>query len=370
MQPTPASGPRLRRFAWWGLFLVGCLYLAIGWWPWRPWPDNRVQWRQDGPGLVFHPPSLAWLPPLPPEVLPAAPGAVWIEFEIVASPQAVPTLQQILTLHDGRLPAKLAVCQWKSDLLLWIPAPGAPRGIREIGTTLADGRPHLVTLVLGESETRIYVDGVLRRRSTEFRVDPGAWRGQWVLGDAPEGKRGWRGELRSLGVGRGARTAEPIVERHREWERREAEGWGPSAGMAAFFALSEGRGRMAGGRAPGVWLELPRVYEVPHKQPLAGTSDWSQIWGRDARDTLINVLGFLPVGVLAWLACGGYGLGIRWVGVFCFGSLLSLTIEVGQIWLPERVSSVIDLACNGLGSLLGGGVGAVATWLGGGIRSR
>ncbi|MBM3842028.1 MAG: hypothetical protein FJ397_01990 [Verrucomicrobia bacterium] len=360
MQPTPASGPQLRRLAWWGLGLIAGAYLAIGWWPWQPWPDNRVQWRRDGPGLEFHPPSLALLPPLPPAVLPAAPGGVWIEFELVASPQAVPALQQVLTLHDGWLPAKLSVCQWKSDLLLWIPAPSAPRGIREIGTTVADGRPHLVTLVLEETETRIYVDGILRRRSAEFRVDPEAWRGQWVLGDAPEGKRGWRGEFRSLGVGRGPRTAEQVVGRQREWERREVEGWGASSGMAAFFALNEGRGRMAGGRAPGVWLELPRVYAVPHKLALVGSWDLGQVWRRDARDLVVNVLGFLPVGVLAWLAWGRAGLALRWLGVLASGLLLSLMIETGQIWLPERVSSAIDLACNGLGSILGGLLGAVA----------
>lgn len=360
MQLIPASGSRLRQVAWWALLLLGCLYLGIGWWPWRPWPDNRVQWRREGPGLKFQPPSLALLPPLPPEVLPAEPGGVWIEFEVVASPQAVPTLQQVLTLHDGAAPAKIAVCQWKSDLLLWIPAPGAPRGIREMGTTVADGRPHLVTLVFGESETRIYVDGVLRRRSAEFRVTPSAWRGQWVLGDAPAGKRGWRGEFRSLGVGRGPRTTEQVVERQRDWERREAGGLGPAEGMAAFFALNEGRGRMASGRAPGVWLELPRIYSAPHKLPLAWSGDLAQVWRRDARDTVVNVLGFLPVGVLAWLACGRVGLAWRWLVVLGSGLLLSLVIETGQIWLPERVSSAIDLACNGLGSSLGGLLGAVA----------
>ena len=357
MQPSPASGPRLRRMARWGLLLIGVAYLAIGWWPWEPWPDNRVQWRREGPGLVFSPPSLALIKPLPAGVPTSPAGAFWLELELVAWPQAVPALQQVLTLHDGQLPPKLAVCQWKADLLLWIPAPGAPRGIREIGAPVADGRPHLVTLVLGENETRIYVDGVLRRRSAEFRVNPEALRGSWVLGDAPEGKRGWRGELRSLGVGRGARTAEQVAERQREWERREGGGWGPGEGMAAFFALNEGRGRMGSGRQPGVWLELPAVYEVPHKLPLARSPDLSQVWRRDARDTGINLLGFLPVGVLAWLAWGGSGLGVRWLGVVGSGFLLSLTIETGQIWLPERVSSLIDLACNGLGALLGG-VGA------------
>ncbi len=360
MQLTPASGSRRRQVAWWGLLLLGGLYLAIGWWPWQPWPDNRVQWRQDGPGLKFQPPSLAVLPPLSLEILPAEPGGVWIELELMASPQAVPALQQVLTLHHGGAPAKIAVCQWKSDLLLWIPAPDAPRGIREIGTTVADGRPHLVTLVFGEHETRIYVDGVLRRRSVEFRVHPEAWRGQWVLGDAPAGKRGWRGELRSLGVGRGPRPSEQVIERQGEWERREAGGMGTTPGMVAFFALNEGRGRMASGRVPGVWLELPKVYTVPHKLPLAWSGDLTQIWRRDVRDTLVNVLGFIPLGVLAWLACAQVGPTLRWLGVLGSGLLLSSIIETGQIWLPERVSSAIDLFCNGLGSMLGGLLGAVA----------
>jgi VanZ family protein len=130
--------------------------------------------------------------------------------------------------------------------------------------------------------------------------------------------------------------------------------------MAAFFALNEGRGKMAGGRWPGVWLEFPAVYEVPHKQPLAGSPDVAQVWRRDARDTVINVLGFLPVGLLAWLGWGGAGLGLRWLGVLGSGLALSLTIEIGQVWLPERVSSMIDLTCNGLGSILGGVLGALA----------
>ena len=99
---------------------------------------------------------------------------------------------------------------------------------------------------------------------------------------------------------------------------------------------------------------------MPHKQPLAGNLDWAQIWRRDARDTVLNILGFLPVGVLAWLAGGRAGLVLRWLGVLGCGLLLSLGIETGQIWLPERVSSAIDLASNGLGALLGGLLAAVA----------
>jgi glycopeptide antibiotics resistance protein len=91
--------------------------------------------------------------------------------------------------------------------------------------------------------------------------------------------------------------------------------------------------------------------------------DLAQVWGRDARDTVLNVLGFLPVGVLAWLAGWGWGLGWRWLGILGCGLGVSLAIETGQIWLPERVSSAIDLATNGLGALAGGVGAALAARL-------
>ena len=92
---------------------------------------------------------------------------------------------------------------------------------------------------------------------------------------------------------------------------------------------------------------------------LAGVV-WLGLSARTLHWVLIGTVPIVGVAVLAWLAWGGSGLGVRWLGVVGSGFLLSLTIETGQIWLPERVSSLNDLACNGLGALLGGGFGALA----------
>ena len=139
-----------------------------------------------------------------------------------------------------------------------------------------------------------------------------------------------------------------------------ARNWrvGPAGGARRGILLPERGSGADGGREVAGGVD-----GVAGKLPLAGSADFSQIWRRDSRDTVVNVLGFLPVGVLAWLAGGAFGLAVRWLGVLGSGLLLSLAIETGQIWLPERVSSLIDLACNGLGALLGGLAVALASWV-------
>jgi len=79
---------------------------------------------------------------------------------------------------------------------------------------------------------------------------------------------------------------------------------------------------------------------------------WPRYW--TVFDLAVNVLAYLPLGFLLtlslrrgagrWLAAGAALLG---------GALLGLGLECIQTWLPARVPSNIDLACNTLGSALG-----------------
>ena len=78
-----------------------------------------------------------------------------------------------------------------------------------------------------------------------------------------------------------------------------------------------------------------------------------------AFDVVTNVLGYLPFGALGVLA-----LHPRWRGVAAtlvvtgLGVLLSGTMEALQTYLPTRVASNLDLACNTTGA----GIGALLTF--------
>ncbi|WP_295752291.1 VanZ family protein [Undibacterium sp.] len=85
---------------------------------------------------------------------------------------------------------------------------------------------------------------------------------------------------------------------------------------------------------------------------------WPRYW--TAFDASINVVGYLPLGVLLVFAL--YPLCSRPVSVLLAtiaGTLLSVTMEGVQYFLPSRVTSILDVITNSSGTLLGALLGAL-----------
>lgn len=71
-------------------------------------------------------------------------------------------------------------------------------------------------------------------------------------------------------------------------------------------------------------------------------------------DLIVNVLAYVPLGFF-WLpvAAARFGRGVATLVVFLALTALSGTLETLQNFLPSRVPSNVDLACNSVGVLLG-----------------
>jgi VanZ family protein len=94
------------------------------------------------------------------------------------------------------------------------------------------------------------------------------------------------------------------------------------------------------GRVTGIvgWLaEALATFGVP-RDPAAVVLEF-----------LANVVLFAPLGVLLVLAFPG----VRWWAVVLAGFLLSVGIELVQLAIPSRVSSVSDVVANTAGTALG-----------------
>jgi len=73
-----------------------------------------------------------------------------------------------------------------------------------------------------------------------------------------------------------------------------------------------------------------------------------------AFDTVINLLSYLPFGLLAGLTLRArFGAPISTVLALCLGILLSACMEYLQMYLPGRISANMDLLSNSLGALAG-----------------
>jgi len=100
-----------------------------------------------------------------------------------------------------------------------------------------------------------------------------------------------------------------------------------------------------GWRAPGV--SLVHFLSLP----------WPRWW--TWFDLIANLMGYLPLGALVFAALVRTGTGSRPALLLAFaaGTLLSLTMETLQNFLPQRVASNVDLTLNALGTLSGAGLG-------------
>lgn len=95
----------------------------------------------------------------------------------------------------------------------------------------------------------------------------------------------------------------------------------------------------------------PGAAQLQHPQAVLSLKYFAR------KDFVINVLGFVPLGFLAMgflteTRSAGEGRDLAWTLAFCFA--VSLIIELLQVYLPGRTSSMYDLIANAVGALLGG----------------
>ena len=135
-------------------------------------------------------------------------------------------------------------------------------------------------------------------------------------------------------------------------------------GLAALYSFAEGTGQRVSDHSPTQHhLFIPSEYVVLYKTVLGNSRSMIPRDWYAAKDIVLNLLGFVPFGFLTFIYYRGASAG-QWLRTIIVatltGATLSLVIEVGQVWLPTRDSSLLDLALNtagtGIGALLAGWV--------------
>ena len=192
----------------------------------------------------------------------------------------------------------------------------------------------------------LFIDGepVRARSGVNFSLLSDRRGPAWMLlGDSPTGGSPWRGDLLSL-------SFYPIALSPREIEFRERT-------PAIHYDFSEGNGLVCrGGTDPRHDLSIPAVFHAPSKGVLV--PPWNvQEYNRSFwNDVLVNVLGFIPFGfaVFAWAGKDGARKNATAMGIaLLLGAGISLFIELLQVNLPSRDSSLTDVLNNILGTYIG-----------------
>jgi VanZ family protein len=340
-------------------------YFLAGLWPLEFHPRNNLGWRPGAGGTFFGWPSIIYSEASQDfgcgETPSADAGTVTIELYVTSEHRPRRELGSILTLYDGDLPENLLVGQWRSDLLLRTPSRDerGRRTFREfaVDAGLYPGIRRFLGITAGPEGTAFYVDGVRTKVFPRLILRPDTLRGRLVLGDSPQGDRRWAGKMFGAAIFNRTLTGKEISRHYQLWKNGRSRQLSSEPGLSALYFLGERSGSTVPDHSPSRNpLLIPEYYKVMRKTVLVTPWEDPHPYFSDTGDVLINVLGFIPFGFFFYIHRDQVrpGCTIRNAAVtVTLSGLISLAIELIQVYLPTRSSSLTDLICNVAGSVIG-----------------
>ena len=333
-----------------GLVILG-IFVA-GLWPFHA-PRNEVSWSTQGNGLVFGKHggifSAGSITATPAHAGDACSIEIWLE------PRRVMYSGTILAFYrpTGRV-TPFSLRQSLSDLKLEDRSQlGSSKKSKMYVDVFSSLKPVFVTISSSESGTAIYVDGVVVRKSSNFRVSRSDLTGQLLLGNAPSTADSWSGQVRALAIYDRELLPNEVSQHFADWTKGGHSS--ESDGALASYRFDEGKGNVVHSRvtsAPSFFI--PERFFVLNERFLERPWDEFRPDWNYFEDVAINIGGFIPLG----FCFGAYFSVIKkikratWMTI-ALGFTVSLTIEVLQAFLPTRNSGMTDLFTNTFGAALG-----------------
>jgi hypothetical protein len=353
------------------VFLSICvLVFLVGLWPFSFFPANGVSWLNGENGIVFANRGILFGPDIS--------SSTWLKsivdngfsmsLEIWLQSDEEPNgIANILCFSDSRLPEILTLAQWKSHMLIRGRLSESSNRIafREIGLSdaLRLGQKRFLTIVLGRGGTVLYLDGQLAEIHPEFTLTghkDALTLSRLVFGNDASGKHPWTGKVFGLAVYDQELTSQKVFDHFQLWKSDDMRSLSKGEGIVALYPMDEQHGVWIHNRLSNrdhLWI--PEDFLVLRRQVLISSWEGFSLAGFPLNDMTINVGGFMPFGffLLAYLVSIHTNTGRRsvWFSfiVICSGGCLSLAVELIQIYLPDRVSSLTDLTWNTLGTGFG-----------------
>jgi VanZ family protein len=333
------------------------IMLVAGLWPFRA-PLNRVKWLENKDGLQFVHNSgvrstTAFHTKGPKDNTEET-------IEIWLAPGSIRSGNTILAFDGSDHPgAAFLLRQYKDELIVrqqYLDSHGTSQTEwLAVGNAVSEGNPVFVTVTLGAQGTSIYLNGKLSETFAKRGTSTNQLTGRLVIGDAPQGRDSWPGQVWGLAMCEKQLTSSQVSEHYASWNRDKQPVIRQDEAPAALYVFNEHQGNTIFNRIDRINnLTIPDRYFALHPPFLSSVMrDYQQTAGY-WQDIVVNIVGFIPY---------GFFLALFWSEVravkhaaavtIALGLLTSLTIEILQVFLPTRSSGTTDLITNTLGTAIG-----------------
>jgi hypothetical protein len=339
-----------------GIWIV--IFVA-GLWPFNFVPKNRIRWLPGGAGLRFE--DYGQVYSSVPMFSPRGPdGAAEATIELVFTPSKSYNTASTVFALVNQDEVSFAIGQSLTDLFLqgsFTQVAGKPLVKLWIDDVCGPAKELFVTVTLDSRRVDVYLDDQLAR---SFPVSTRAnnLSGKVLVGHSVNGAQ-WSGSVARLAIFEGTLDAAEISRRYGQWTKtRHLDREMNHRGATYEFAAPAGDFvRNVGETGPD--LVVPKTFRLSKLKVL----EWPNHLDRSVVvDAVVNIAGFVPFGLVTCLCLRSWtGRSIsRCVLItILVGASASLVIELLQVFLPTRDSSLADLVTNILGTALGAGTAGI-----------
>jgi VanZ like family/Concanavalin A-like lectin/glucanases superfamily len=324
---------------------------------------NDATWIQHHCGIAFGPIGIAYTKDsLEWTRQNSSDSGFSIELSVTANKMQNNHIANILGFWDVSSHGALTIGQWRNHLLIFARDAHAPQKYQIFGanTTLKAGEKKLIQIVSGQSETDIYVNGIRTGDVLSSSIVPNSgFHGRLILGNSETAGDPWLGELYGIALYKRKLLSEEITLRFHQWDSTGRTSLPQVIRAAHFFRFNETGGSVAHDcLSSGFDLQIPKYFHIIKKQVLVGPWDdfrWDKAY---LADVIINLFGFIPLGFFLSLflfeitAITSLKKNLLFTIIICF--IISLSIELIQVYIPTRSSQLSDLFLNTLGGAIGG----------------
>jgi len=342
------------------------IILIVGLWPFNFFPKNKVTWLPDKNGVCFPGQSMILsLDPLnDPQQSLLNKKTITIEILIRPTEEPQGDINRILSMYDEKSSEITFLSQWKKHLIIRsrTKRTDANRWYREIGIDDAfrKEQDYLLSVVSGKEGTTLYINGQpVKTYPRHHLLDSiTSKKVSFILGNSPVGKHSWKGRVMELAIYNRSFTPEEIFEHYQSYlENNFTMSSKKEEGHIGLYLFNEKLGATVHDYSNlNNHLTIPAIFR-PVQRIILALPGQDFRWDKSfVQDTVINLLGFIPVGFFftAFLLKAGHWKRMTiYIGVAAAGFMISLAIELLQIYLPSRNSQLNDVICNAVGTVLG-----------------
>ena len=337
--------------------LAVVLLLLATLWPFDPHPPNNVRWLKDAKGIRFSGTGLV-LSSKPLEVVGTEPGDA-CSLELLLRPANIADVFTIVGFYSPNNPKHFMVRQWTDGLLVTNDVEHPRNEARivkfDVDRVFQPGKLVQLTITGGPSGTVVYVNGRRAKAFSHFTTTGADLSGRIVMGTSPVYYDPWSGEVHGLAIYAKELSPAEVSQHYANWMNGAGGDAADLDGAVARYSFGEGQGNeIRNAVAAGPSLVIQKYFNVPYKALLTSAVKEFQPNHFWVDDVLINIAGFVPLGMILYAYLSMTRVRPRAILVATLiGCVLSLTIEILQAYIPARISGTTDIITNTTGTALG-----------------